>query len=154
MCAICCLVDYLLNCQHVLCSKIESFHFEKLTASWTLTFLYCYFSIIYGMWILSSTGLAIWFPFFLSSRYFEAQYKIIIIKNGGRLSVNYILVVFMLDHFPVLVPSAGIKCRLSKTINIQLTKRLKIDWFIPLWFHCLVAWSYKLLGSTLNESCL
>lgn len=94
------------------------------------------------------------FLFFLLSRYFEAQYKIIIIKNGGRLSVNYILVVFMLDHFPVLVPSAGIKCRLSKTINIQLTKRLKNDWFIPLWFHCLVAWSYKLLGSTLNESCL
>lgn len=52
----------------------------------------------------------------------------------------------MLDYFPFLVPSAGIKCRLSKTINIQLTKRLKI----PLWFHCLVAWSYKLLRSTLK----
>ena len=79
------LVDYLLNCQHVLCSKIDSFHFEKLTASWTLTFLYCYFSIIYGMWILSNTGLAVWLPFFLSSRYFEAQYKIIIIKKRGKI---------------------------------------------------------------------
>ena len=55
-----------------------------------------------------------------------------IIKMQGQIKCELFLVVFMLDYFPLLVPSAGIKCRLSKTINIQLTKRLKIVSFIPL----------------------